>query len=235
MEGRRDPEPRGRFRPDRVVVVLAVDAEHLIPDREAALLSRWSFPSTDGTLRFGMRAAEHTDLGPQLLGDEIEFVDRFFRRVHRDDRGRGPAWSAQILEIPGRHDAEGADHGAAGRVVDDARQAQSGGRVDDREIAADLVEPLVERDAASSPWRGFFEQVLPVRRVQNAGHRHKRRCRRSTPSASASRVTAIAARNPSAAAGDRPRPWCASARRTPGRIRPCRPVAIDDRVVELGT
>ena len=63
--------------------------------------------------------------------------------VHRDDRGRRHA-VLQILEVLGRDDVVGTDNGAPCRVILDARQAQPGGRIDDREIGADLVEPLVE-------------------------------------------------------------------------------------------
>ena len=64
--------------------------------------------------------------------------------MHRDDRGRRHA-VLELLEIARRHDVVGADHGAAGRVVHDARQPQPGGRIDDREIGADLVEPLIQQ------------------------------------------------------------------------------------------
>ena len=37
----------------------------------------------------GDAAAEHADLGAELLGDEFELLDRLLGRVHRDDRGRG--------------------------------------------------------------------------------------------------------------------------------------------------
>ena len=59
MEGRRDAE-LDAFRPDRVVIVEAVDAEHVVPHREAA--------ATPASLACGRRdlarhaAAEHADL-----------------------------------------------------------------------------------------------------------------------------------------------------------------------------
>ena len=133
MEGRRDAE-LDAFRPDRVVIVLAVDRQHVVMHGGVAG-------------RLGQRArhaaAEHADLRAELPGDEFEFGDRLLGGVHRDDRGRGQP-VAEPVEIIGRDDVVGADHGASGLVVLDARQAQPGGRIDDREIDADLVEPGVE-------------------------------------------------------------------------------------------
>ena len=139
VEGRRDAN-LAALRPDRIVIVEAVDAEDLVPDSKARRVriigrDRWNPP------RHG--APEHADLGAELLRHEFQFGDRLVRRVHRDDRGRGHA-VAEILEIAGRDDVIGADHGAPCLVVDDARQAQPGGRVDDGEIGADFVEALVQ-------------------------------------------------------------------------------------------
>src|ERR1700693_5813636 len=140
MEGRRDAH-LAAFRPDRVIVVEAVDTEYLVPYGKArrvliATLDRPPLPWHGAT--------EHADLGAELLGDEFELGDRLLRRMHRDDRRRGHP-IAEILEIASRDDVVGADHRAPSRVVDDARQAQPGGRVDNREIGADLIEPLVEQ------------------------------------------------------------------------------------------
>jgi glucokinase len=88
-------------------------------------------------------AAEHADLGAELLRDEFELGDCLLRRVHRDHRGRGQP-VAELGEIIRGHDVEPADHGVPGLVVGDARDAEPGGRVDDAEIDAELVEPVVQ-------------------------------------------------------------------------------------------
>jgi hypothetical protein len=88
--------------------------------------------------------------------------------VHRDDRGRGqPVFKAG--EILGRNDVVGADHGAAGGVVLDARQAEPGGRIDDREIEADLVQPVVQH--LRHHRGGAVERVLGLA-VPEIRHRH---------------------------------------------------------------
>ena len=78
-----------------------------------------------------------------MRGDEFQLLDRFVGRVHRNDRHRGqPVF--HTLEVIGGDDVEAADHGAAGRVVGDARDAEAGGRVDDGVVAADLVHAVVQ-------------------------------------------------------------------------------------------
>jgi len=88
------------------------------------------------------------------------------------------------------------DHGAARLIVDDARQAQAGGRVDDGEIGTDLIQPLVQHVRHH---RGGAVVGVAVWRVQKPGIETRRRRRSSTLSVRESRVTAIAARKPSAA------------------------------------
>jgi hypothetical protein len=72
------------------------------------------------------------------------------------------------LEILGRDDVVAADHGAAGLVILDARQAQPGGRIDDREIEADFVEPLVQH--LRHHCGGAVERVLGLA-IPEIGHR----------------------------------------------------------------
>src|SRR5215470_14999246 len=88
-------------------------------------------------------AAEHADLGAELLRDEFELLDRLLGGVHRDHRRRGQT-VAEIAEVIGSDDVEAADHGAPGLVILDARDAQPRGRVNDAEIDPQLVEPVVE-------------------------------------------------------------------------------------------
>src|SRR5262249_58010946 len=88
-------------------------------------------------------AAEHADLCAELAGDERQLLDRLVRRVYRDDRGWGEL-VAEALEVLVRDDVVPTDHGAPGGVVRDAADAEPGGRVDDTEIDAELVQPVVQ-------------------------------------------------------------------------------------------
>ena len=139
-------------------------------------------------------AAEHADLRAELRGDEFEFGDRLLGVVHRDDRGRGQP-VAEPVEIIGRDDVVGADHGAPGLVVLDARQAQPGGRIDDREIDADLVEPGIEhfRHHRGGAVECVLGLTVPEIRLGDAAP-----ARSSGFSLRASVVDLRAARNPSA-------------------------------------
>src|SRR5205807_1259515 len=139
VEGRRDLELAALL-PDQVVVVVAVEAELVEMRGEAGDF---------GVDALGPRqwppdpAAEHPDLGAELLGDEFELLDRLLGGVHRDHRRRGQA-VAEVAEIIGSDDVEAADHGAPRLVILDAGYAEPGGRIDDAEIDPQLVEPVVE-------------------------------------------------------------------------------------------
>ena len=134
------------FRPDRVVIVLAVEAKHVVPHRKTRRVG------VVGRRRRHLArhvAAEHADLRSQLLGDEFELGDRLVGRVHRDDCRRGQP-VAEAAEIIGRNDVVGADYGAPGRVVLDARKAQSGGR----QSRGPVRRGGRTTASASSRWRG---------------------------------------------------------------------------------
>ena len=88
-------------------------------------------------------AAEHANLGAELLGDELQLLDRLLRRMHRNDRRRGQP-VAELAEIVRGDDVEAADHRTARRLIGDARDAEPGGRVDDAEIDAQFVEPVIQ-------------------------------------------------------------------------------------------
>ncbi len=139
MEGGRDAE-FAAFLPNRVVVVIAVDAQPFESHGESR--DRWIGAGRCWN-RTGKACAEHADLGAKLLGGELELGNRLIGRVHRDDRGRGQP-IAELGEIIGSDDVEPAHDGPARLVVGDARDAEPAGRVDHAEIDADLVEPVVE-------------------------------------------------------------------------------------------
>jgi len=68
-------------------------------------------------------------------------------RRNQSNRPEHQEWRPAEWWVAGREGVgdhvEAADHRAPGRVVGDARDAQPGGRVDDAEIDAELVEPVV--------------------------------------------------------------------------------------------
>ena len=66
----------------------------------------------------------------------------------------GVSRSSRPLEILGRDDVVAADHGAAGLVVLDARQAQPGGRIDDSRNRGRSRRAGHTASSASSRWRG---------------------------------------------------------------------------------
>src|SRR5207249_10690571 len=112
VEGRRNAELTA-LRSDRVVVVVAVERQHVVPDRESravgiALRARRDAPRHT--------AAEHAYLRAELSGDELELLDRLVRRVHRDGRGGGQA-VAQAAGVVGGDDVVRANDGPPGGVV----------------------------------------------------------------------------------------------------------------------
>src|SRR5262249_8115323 len=135
VEGRRDPELAALL-PERVVIVFTVEAELVEALRIAGEVRARVLRVRD---RPAHAAADHADLRTELLGDERQFLDRLFRRVHRDHRGRSQL-VAEVLEVLVRDDVEAADHSAPGCVVRDARDAEPRSRVDDAEIDAELLE-----------------------------------------------------------------------------------------------
>jgi hypothetical protein len=89
--------------------VLAVDADHVVPLGEA---SRVRLLLGDGGDAAAHEAAQHHHLEPKLLGGEFHLLDRFLRRVHRDDCRRDDA-IAEPAELVGGEDVVGAADGAA--------------------------------------------------------------------------------------------------------------------------
>jgi hypothetical protein len=139
VERRRDAELEA-LRPDRVVIVFAVEPDDVVPYRKAGGLA---FHLAAGLDRAVHQAAEHRDLVAELLDGVVELLDRLLRRVHGDDRRRGHT-IGKGAEIFGRDDIVGAASGAARLAIADARHPQTAGRIDDCEIEPDLVEALIE-------------------------------------------------------------------------------------------
>ena len=139
VEGRRDPELHALL-PERIVVVGAVEADRVVPDREARDIA---LAVGDRRHRPRDRAGEHRDLGAELTHAELELLDRLVRCVTRDGRGRRHA-VAKLAEVVGGHDVERVAHGASRLVVGDAGDAEPGRGIDGREVDTQLLEPLVE-------------------------------------------------------------------------------------------
>ena len=91
-------------------------------------------------------ACEHARLEPELVPDVPQLLDGFFGRVHRDHR-RGCHAIRVRAEHLGVVEVERARGGAPQVVVGHSRQRdhlQALPGVHDREVEADLVEPLVQ-------------------------------------------------------------------------------------------
>src|SRR5690242_19916789 len=122
------------LRPDRVVIVFAVESDDVVPHRKAG---SFSLELPAGLDRAVHQAAEHGDLVAELLDRVVELLDRLLWSVHRDDRRRGHAVGEEA-EIFRGDSVVGAAGGAARLAIADARHPQTAGRIDDREIEPDL-------------------------------------------------------------------------------------------------
>src|SRR5204862_3090659 len=103
------------FRPDRVVIILTVEPDHVVPYRETGGLALDLAGRFDRAVH---QAAEHRDLVAELFDGVVELLNRLLGSVHRDDRRRGPP-VAEIAEILSRHDVVGAAGAAARPAIAD--------------------------------------------------------------------------------------------------------------------
>ena len=208
VERRRDAE-LDALRPHRVVVVRAVDAEAVLVEdevREVGVLA------CEVGHRAQHVAREHERLEPER-GRELELLDRFVGRVHRDHAGRDHA-----ITEPGEHlgvvEVVRARRRAPQLVVAHARQRdhlQAGARVDDREVEADLVESLVEQ--ARQHGGAAVERVLGRYRPP---HRYRRAVVDRAPRASCGTCAGRGSRARSTARACPVRRPRAGTRRAPG-------------------
>src|SRR5216683_3640600 len=137
MEGRIDLQ-FDAFRPYGVVIAWAIDAERVGPDRVAVERSFF----LRGLYRAAHQAAQHHRLESEGLDRELEFLDRFFGRMHRDNAGRRDTVLELAEEVRDEHVA-GAAGGAADFVVAlERREQRDIRRIEHREIESDLVHPL---------------------------------------------------------------------------------------------
>ena len=159
VKRRRDAELRA-LRPERIVVVLAVEAERVVPGDEGGGLG---VRGGDRVHRPLDHAAEHRHLEAELLGAVRQLLDSLIGRVHGDDGSRCDA-VGEVAEIVGGEDVERAAGGPARLVVGDARNAEPHRGVEDREVEAQLAEPLVEEPRQHR--RGAVTRVLLGRRPE---------------------------------------------------------------------
>src|SRR3989441_3710158 len=91
VEARRDAQLAALL-PHRVVVVLAVDADRVVPLDELRRLGMLLLKRGD---RAADEAAHHDDAEAELLAGELHLLDGLVRREHRDDGGRNDAVAAR--------------------------------------------------------------------------------------------------------------------------------------------
>ena len=222
MKRRRDSQ-LDAFRPHRIVVVLAVESEHVEPRRVARRVGR---------LRHYRRylaphhARHHHDFQPEFLHHVLEFGARLLRRMHRDHR-RGRHAIGKLAEKFRDEPVERAAGCAPRFVVRMKRNAESRGRIQHGEIHAEFVEAFVEQ-----PRQNLGRAIARVLR------RHRPECllraapafasSSSEPSA-ASTTRPLNERNPSTARLPPNFSNCSTNDRT--ELQPM-PVGVDHRMLE---
>src|SRR5256885_15857170 len=97
VEARRDAE-LAALGPDGIVIVVAVDADHVAPLDELRGGGMLLGEGRDGAAH---EAADHHDLVAELPRRELQLLDGLLRRVHRDDRRRDDA-VLESAELIGR-------------------------------------------------------------------------------------------------------------------------------------
>src|SRR5258708_4484688 len=128
------------FAPDRVVIIEAVDTEHIEPAGVAA--------ADTELFGFGNRSSDQTAERDRFNADRLamfEFGDRLFWRVHRDRTDRCDA--IRIIR-PGvdRELVERMASGAAQFLVADERREQLAmSRIEDREIDSHFLQPIMHQ------------------------------------------------------------------------------------------
>ena len=174
VEARRDAQ-LAELRPHRVVVVLAVDGDRVVPLDELRGLRVLLDERGDGAAD---QAAHHHDPIAELARRELELLDRLLGRVHRDD-GRGNEAIAVRAELVHREHVVGAAEGAPQLVRRQAVVAEPGGRIDHGEVEPEVVQALVEearhhrgRAVQRVLGRQEPERLLPDPAAAALGHGH---------------------------------------------------------------
>ncbi len=125
--------------PHGIVVVVAVDADHVVPLDELRRIGLLLEEGRDGAPH---EAPDHDHLVPELLGGELDLLDRFLGRVHGDDGGRDNA-ILEPAELVGREHVVGPADGPALPGVLHTVIAEPGRGVHDAKVDAEIVQALV--------------------------------------------------------------------------------------------
>ena len=168
MKGRRDAQFLA-LRPHRVVIVLAVESNGIVPTRKAC---RWWHFARDRLDRTPHQAGHHHHFEPQLSHRVFQLRDRLIGRIHRNHRRRRhPVRErAKLLRDIGIE-------GAAGRAtrigVGIKRDPQCASGIQHREVQAQLVQTLVkqareQRSGAIDRVRGRKRPPSLLRRAPGA-------------------------------------------------------------------
>src|SRR3989441_12861915 len=124
--------------PDGIVIVVAVDADHVAPLDELRGGGMLLGEGRDGAAH---EAADHHDLVAELPRRELQLLDGLLRRVHWDDRRRDDA----VLESAGlicREHVVGATDRSAQPRVRHAVIPEAGRRVDNTKVDPEVVQAL---------------------------------------------------------------------------------------------
>ena len=156
MEAGRDLELPA-LGPHGIVVVVAVDADHVVPLDELRGVGLLLEEGGNGPAH---EAADHDHLVAELFGGELDLLDRLLRRVHGDDGG-GDDSILEPAELVGREHVVGAADGATLPGVLHAVIAKARRRVHDAEVDAEIVQALVHE--ARQHRGGPVEHVLARR------------------------------------------------------------------------
>ena len=140
MKRRRDSQ-LDAFRPHRIVVVLAVEPEHVEPRCESRRVRRLG---GDGRYLPPHHARHHHDFQPEFLHHVLEFRARLLRRMHRDHR-RGRHAVGKFSEKFRDEPVERAAGRAPRLVIGMKRNTQPGGRIQHGEIHSEFVEAFVKQ------------------------------------------------------------------------------------------
>ena len=146
-------------RPERIVVVRAVEAVDIPPD-----VVRFAPGILDRSLD---EPRDHDGAQAELADGELQVLDRLRGRVHRDRRGRRDAVRA-VAEDLGAVAVERAARGIAQRRVLDVRVRETGARVDHGEVDAELGQALVQQCGQGRG--GQVERILGRRPERRAVH-----------------------------------------------------------------
>ena len=129
------------FRPDRVIIMRAVQAQGIVPDGITTGLGRFARHRRNLTPN---QARQHGHLKALAL-DELQLFNRLLRGKHRHHRSRSQA-VFQAGELIGRIHIKCATGCPPHLIIAQKRRKQrAAGRVDHPEVDAELIQALVQQ------------------------------------------------------------------------------------------